>query len=50
MTIYPTLIGASVGFGMWLLTSYVYGFRMPLWYLLLLISVMIFTANGGWDE
>ncbi len=40
-----TMIGAFLGFGMWLFASVLYQFRMPLWYLLLLMAVMIFTAN-----
>lgn len=39
------MIGAFIGLGMWLLASAVYGSRMPYWYLVLLMTVMMVVAN-----
>ena len=44
----PTMaiIGAFIGFGMWFLSSISYGWRLPLWYLLLLMAVMMMLVSN----
>lgn len=40
-----TLFGVGAALLMWHLSSVAYGFRMPTWYLVLLVEIMAAAAN-----